>query len=125
MESRKPYIPEWKKYLDSVEAAIMMANTLQWKGRDIDDSATERAMGWNLDYAAFLSMYLSVHLSIQSLHSAMTQATVSWLALSKACGQSPSSISEPPGSLLSFSNTPQAPNSREGIDEICYKKDLG
>lgn len=65
MESRKPYIPEWKKYLDSVEAAIMMANTLQWKGRDIVDLSTERAMGWNLDYAAFLSMYLSVRLSMQ------------------------------------------------------------
>lgn len=103
MEGRKPYIHEWKK---SPKAAIMMSNTLQ-EDRDPGASATERAVGWNLDCVAFLSMYLSVHLSVQSLHSAMTQATVSWLALGEATGPPPGSISEPPGSLVSFPNSPK------------------
>lgn len=42
------YIHEWKKYLDSVKAAIMMANTLQGRGRDIGALATERAMDWTM-----------------------------------------------------------------------------
>lgn len=93
--------------LDSRKAAIMMSNTLQRKDRDPGTSVTERAVGWNLDCVAFLFMYLSVHLSVQSLHSAMTQATVSWLTLGEASGQPPGSISEPPGSLVSFPNTPK------------------
>lgn len=62
-------------------------------------------MGWDLDSVVFLSMYLSVHLSVQSLPSAMKQAKVSWLALGGASGQPPSSISEPPWSLVSLYNT--------------------
>lgn len=61
-------------------------------------------MGWSLDSVVFLSVFLSVHLSVLSLYLAMTRVTMPCLAFTEACGQLPSSTSEVPWSLVSSPN---------------------